>query len=89
MFFHDAEKVVALHVAHFLAPGDGHDLPLDLQDGRAVGEFDAEAVAGQGEDVFFEDEGFWGLCNELGEEGDGLGNSYEGGHGCGGLREER
>jgi hypothetical protein len=51
-----------------------------LQDGRAIGELDAEAVAGEGEDVFFENEGFRLHGNELGEQGYLPGRCLEAGH---------
>jgi hypothetical protein len=76
----DGEEVLALHVAHLFFARDGHDFAFDLQDGRAIGELDAEAVAGEGEDVFFENEGFRLHGNELGEQGYLAGRCLEAGH---------
>lgn len=52
-FLHNIKHVVALHVGDALAARDGHDLALDSEQGCAVGELDAEAVAREGHDFFF------------------------------------
>lgn len=85
MLLHNTEEMVPLHVGYFLAAGDGQDFALDLQDGRAICELDAEAVAGEGQDVFFENERFGLRGDELGEDGDGRWGGAETGHGDGGF----
>lgn len=82
VFLDNAKQVIALHVADLLAAGDGKHFALDLEDGRAIGEFDAEAVAGEGEDLFFEYEGFGLLGDELRENRNGLRNTSKTGHSC-------
>lgn len=46
MLLHDAEEMVALHVADFFAPGDGEDFAFDLEDWGAVCELDGETWRG-------------------------------------------
>ena len=62
-----------------------HDLSFDLEDWRAIRELDAETVAAERDDFFFEDECFWACGKELGEHADGLGCWGEGGHGSDGV----
>lgn len=80
MLLHNAEEVVALHIHDLFAPGNRHDFALDLQDGRAVCELDAEGVAGEGKHVFFEDEGLGLRGDELREETDGPRDGGKVGH---------
>ena len=58
MLLDNAAQVVAVHVEHLLAPRDAHDLALDLEHRRAVGQLDAEAVARQRHDFFFQHQRF-------------------------------
>jgi len=81
MLLHNTTQVIALHIEHLLATSQTHDFAFDLEDWRAICELDAEAVAAEGEDFFFQDKGFWACGEELGEYADGLGGWSERGHG--------
>lgn len=65
--------MVSSHVAHLLAAGNRHHFAFNLDYGRAIGELDVKGVAGEGEDFFFEDDGFGLPGGELGEDADGRG----------------
>ena len=82
MLFYNVKQVVSLLVRNFFAPGDAHHFALDAQNGRAVGELDVEVVAGQGKDLFFQDQSFWAAREELREDahwGGDLGEVCHGG----------
>jgi hypothetical protein len=53
VFFPNRKKVLPLYVGDLLLSREGQDCALDLQDGRAVCELDAEAVTGEGHDFLF------------------------------------
>ena len=66
----DVEELLALCVHEVFAAGDGENFAFDLKHHTAVYGFDAEGVAGEREDSFFEDEGFGLLGDELRVEDD-------------------
>lgn len=85
VLLHDTTQVVSLHIEHLFTTSQTHDLSFDLEDWRAIRELDAETVAAERDDFFFEDECFWACGKELGEHADGLGCWGEGGHGSDGV----
>ena len=58
MLLPDREHVVPLHIHHQLPPTQAEDFAPDLQDVTAIEGFDAEAVAGQGENALLQDQRF-------------------------------
>ncbi len=77
MFLPDREHVVALHIHDHLPPAQTEHFALDLEDLAAIEGFDAETVAGEGDDSFFQDQRFGLLGYVVVEDAEGLGRGRE------------
>lgn len=82
MLLADVEEVIALHIADRLAARERQNFALNLEDRLAVRELDTEAIAGEGENLFFQDQSLGLACGKLGEDANRLGNWCELGHIC-------
>ena len=80
LLLHNIKQMRALHIEHLLAASQTHDFAFDFEHGCAVCELDAETIAAEGHDFFFQHERFWACGEELREYADGL-RGWSEGHG--------
>ena len=83
MLLPDREHVVPLHIHHQLPPAQAEDFAPDLQDVTAIEGFDAEAVAGQGENALLQDQRFRLVGDVVPEDAEGLLGRSQLGHAVG------
>lgn len=74
----DIKQVVPRHVVDCFAARDGQRLALHPKDRLAIGEFDVEAVAGDGEDLFLQHEGLTLTRRQLREDADRISGLRQG-----------